>query len=102
MSMSDQFIHCKATQIHTMKRFFITFVYRANREMQMRELWEDLKHIANDMDEAWCILGDFNAMLYSGDRLGGIEVQVSEVKTFGECISACELQELRSNGSYFT
>ena len=85
-----------------MKRFFITFVYRANREMQMRELWEDLKHIANDMDEAWCILGDFNAMLYSGDRLGGIEVQVSEVKTFGECISAYELQELRSNGSYFT
>ena len=90
VSMLDQFIHCKITQIHTMKRFFITFVYEANQEMQRRGLWEDLKHIANDMEEAQCILGDFNVVLYSGDRLGGTKVQVSEVKNFGECISSCE------------
>ncbi|KAJ8419321.1 hypothetical protein Cgig2_020480 [Carnegiea gigantea] len=74
VSMSDQFIHYKITQIHTMKRFFITFVYEANQEMQRRGLWEDLKYIANDMKEAMCILGDFKTVLYSGDRLGGTEV----------------------------
>ena len=52
--------------------------------------------------EAQGILGDFNAVLYLGDRVGGTEEQQSKVQSFGDCINACELQELRSNGLYFT
>jgi len=25
----------------------------------------------NSMDDSWCILGDFNTVLYAGDRIGG-------------------------------
>ncbi|KAJ8426356.1 LOW QUALITY PROTEIN: hypothetical protein Cgig2_021476 [Carnegiea gigantea] len=81
LTQSDQFIHCKATQNNTMKTFFITFVYGANHEL--RPLWEDLMHIAKEMDEAWYVLGDFNAVLYPGDRMGGTD-------------------ELRNNGPYYT
>ncbi|KAJ8419818.1 hypothetical protein Cgig2_022214 [Carnegiea gigantea] len=102
IAISNQFIHCKATQIRTMKSFFITYVYGANHELQRRDLWEALKHIASGMEEAWCMLGDFNSILYSGDRLGGMEVQDYEVKSFGECIATSELQELQCNGSHFT
>ena len=70
LSRSDQFIHCKVTQNNTMKNFFVTFVYGANKEAQIGSLREDLIHIAQEMDEAWCILGDFNAVLYPGDRMG--------------------------------
>ncbi|KAJ8422552.1 hypothetical protein Cgig2_033475 [Carnegiea gigantea] len=85
-----------------MKTFFITFVYGANQELQRRPLWEDLIHITKEMDEAWCVLGDFNAVLYPGDRVGGTEVQLHEIKSFGDCITNCELQELRNNGPYYT
>ncbi|KAJ8444130.1 LOW QUALITY PROTEIN: hypothetical protein Cgig2_029905 [Carnegiea gigantea] len=98
LTQSDQFIHCKATQNNTMKTFFITFVYGANHEAQRAPLWEDLIHIAKEMDEAWCVLGDFNAVLYPGDRMGGTDVQFHEIKNFSDCIITCEL----SNGPYYT
>ena len=34
----------------------------------------DLCNMAQDMDEAWCVLGDFNSFLYTRDRMGGTEV----------------------------
>ncbi|KAJ8419283.1 LOW QUALITY PROTEIN: hypothetical protein Cgig2_007606 [Carnegiea gigantea] len=49
------------------------------------------------MEEAWCILGDFNSVLYSGDIMGGTKVQDNEVSSFEDCVSTYELQELRSN-----
>jgi len=54
-----------------MKGFYVTFIYGANQELQRKNLWEDLKNIANGMNKAWCILGDFNVVLYAGDRIGG-------------------------------
>jgi len=42
-----------------MKGFYITFIYRIKQELQRKGLWEDLKNIANSMDDAWCILGNF-------------------------------------------
>jgi len=83
LTQSDQFIHCKATQNNTMKTFFITFVYGSNQELQRRLLWDDLTHIARGMDEAWCVLGDFDVVLYPGDRMGGTEVQLHEIQSFG-------------------
>ncbi|KAJ8423024.1 hypothetical protein Cgig2_028227 [Carnegiea gigantea] len=71
LSQSDQYIHCKASQLSTMKDFYITFVYRANHDQRRRDLWDDLLNIAQSMDDAWCVLGDFNAVLHMGDRIGG-------------------------------
>jgi len=102
ISQTDQLIHWKVTQLSTMKGFYITFVYGANHELQRKDMWEDLLDIANNMDEAWCILGDFNAVLYTGGRIRGTQVQFHEVKSFMECITACDLQEVRSTGPYFT
>ncbi|KAJ8423588.1 hypothetical protein Cgig2_009242 [Carnegiea gigantea] len=41
-------------------------------------------------------------VLYPGDRMGGTEVQFHEIKNFSDCISTCEVQELKSNGPYYT
>jgi len=35
------------------------------------------------MDEIpWCVLGDFNAVVHQGDRMGGLEVNDGENKGF--------------------
>ncbi|KAJ8420995.1 hypothetical protein Cgig2_023909 [Carnegiea gigantea] len=49
--------------------------------------------IAENIEEAWCILGDFNAALYIEDRIGGTEVQLHEVQSLDDCSTKCELQE---------
>jgi len=63
-----------------MKIIFLTFVYGANQEGQRRTLWEAMKNITNTMEDAWCILEDFNIVLHPGDRMGGTDIQDAEVR----------------------
>ncbi|KAJ8434654.1 hypothetical protein Cgig2_034088 [Carnegiea gigantea] len=84
------------------EHFYVTFVYGDNHDLTRRELWHSLIAIAEHMDDPWCVLGDFNVVLYSGDRMGGIDIHDFEVKPSADCIATCELQELRFLGPYFT
>ncbi|KAJ8422717.1 LOW QUALITY PROTEIN: hypothetical protein Cgig2_003263 [Carnegiea gigantea] len=54
------------------------------------------------MDEAWCVLSDFNSILYPEDRIGGTEVQDFEIKPFANCLPICDLQEMKYHGPYYT
>ena len=85
-----------------MKTSYITFVYGENHERHRRVLWEALKSIALTMEDAWCILGDFNSILHQGNRIGGIDIQDTEVRHFEECIRACDLQEMKSKGHFLS
>ncbi|KAJ8419350.1 hypothetical protein Cgig2_015351 [Carnegiea gigantea] len=73
LSTIDQLIHCQATQLATIVSFHVTFVYGMNKEQQRLPLWTDLMDIARTMSSAWCVIGDFNAVLYKHDRIGGDE-----------------------------
>ena len=53
------------------------------------------------MEEAWYILGDFNSVLHSRDRIEGTDIQAAEIQPFEECINICEIQKMRSIGPYF-
>lgn len=48
------------------------------------------------MNEAWFVLRDFNVVLHTEDRMGGIEVIESELRDFAYCVDNCEVQEMRS------
>ena len=54
------------------------------------------------MTEAWCILGDFNAILYKEDRRGGNEVHDIETREMTDFIEHGGLSEMRWNGPYYT
>jgi len=62
LSVSDQMIHCKVSQISTSKMFYLSMIYGWNQESQRTSLWHDLTDIAQHMDPAWCLMGDFNAL----------------------------------------
>jgi len=62
--MTDQLIHCKATQTATNKQFFLTVVYGMNHEQQRLHLWNNLHDLSLCMTDAWCTMGDFNAVKY--------------------------------------
>ena len=102
LQKASQYIHCHVTHQFTGKAFYITYVYGANQEGTRRDLWTALEAIALSMDDAWCVMGDFNAVLYPEDRQGGTMVQDFEVRPFQECITNCELQEARYRGPYFS
>jgi len=47
-------------------------------------------------------MGDFDTILQRQDTLGGDDTQSQEIKDFAECITACELVEMRSVGKYYS
>jgi len=54
------------------------------------------------MDEAWCLMGDFKTLRYKEDRIGGNEVQESELREMATLLETCEIHELNSTGAYFS
>jgi len=88
--------------VSTLNKFFITYVYGFNQAQHRHALWSDLQSIAAHMTEAWCVLGDFNAILHTEDRMGGTDVTDSEIRDFADCVFNCELQEMRSTGAYYS
>lgn len=100
--MSDQMIYCYVTQLHSTRKFYISFIYALNHESQRFHLWHELKTIAARMTTAWCVLGDFNLVLYKEDRIRGNELTDHDIKDFADCSDTCELNEMRSTGAYYT
>lgn len=99
---SDQFIHCQARYLPTQQHFQNTFVYGQNTIYLRQQLWAHLEDIAHNIQEAWCILGDFNAVLQPDEQIGGKEIHISEITDFAQCIENCYLQEARSIGVFYT
>ncbi|KAJ8424088.1 hypothetical protein Cgig2_008477 [Carnegiea gigantea] len=67
---------------------------------QRQELWDELSTY-EPSDEPWCVIGDFNAILYKEDRMGGDEVRMAELLDLKSFVDTCELQEMRSIGPYY-
>ncbi|KAJ8422407.1 hypothetical protein Cgig2_013227 [Carnegiea gigantea] len=78
--------HTNQFQLSTQRKFCLTFVYSFNHEQQRLSLWTDLTAMALSMDDAWCIMGDFNSILYRKDRIGGDEVTEHETRDFQNCL----------------
>lgn len=84
------------------KNFCATFVYGFNHAQQRKPLWEDLETISNQMQEAWCVIGDFNTILQKEDRMGGDEVKDYELQELQSCFDSCELTEMPYSRAYYT
>ncbi|XP_056695746.1 uncharacterized protein [Spinacia oleracea] len=102
VNKTDQFIHgviCTKTGLTT---FEFTAVYGLHTIDHRKPLWVDLVNIASTVSKPWLLMGDFNSVLYSGDRINGSQVQDSETRDFEGCIDAAGLAELKSCGHFFS
>ncbi|XP_070026485.1 uncharacterized protein LOC142182242 [Nicotiana tabacum] len=65
----------------------MSFVYGYNTARGRRVLWETLRHISTYTIEPWIILGDFNVILSTKDRINGLPVHVNETVEFPSCVT---------------
>lgn len=66
------------------------------------QFWEDLDRIRNSFDGAWMVIGDFNAVLSSEDKVGGKLVASSSYGGFKKMINDNGLIDLGFEGYAFT
>uniref|UniRef100_M1DHQ7 AP endonuclease/reverse transcriptase n=1 Tax=Solanum tuberosum TaxID=4113 RepID=M1DHQ7_SOLTU len=82
--------------------FYVTIVYAKCDSIQRLELWDELFSIANRMDKPWIIGGDFNVVLNSEEKIGGLPVRDADCEDFKTCIESCDLAQVKFKGSPFT
>nr|GEZ12720.1 hypothetical protein [Tanacetum cinerariifolium] len=103
-------IHQDPQVIHTCiwikadrKEFFCSFVYAFNKYIHRRPLWNGLclhKNYINNMP--WCLLGDFNALLFLEDTSMGSSSLDVTMREFKECVKNMEVMDVQRTGLQYT
>ncbi|XP_060968460.1 uncharacterized protein LOC133036011 [Cannabis sativa] len=99
ISCSSQFIHTRVTTFDGKYSFFATFVYGYNEEQGRQQLWKGMQDFSST--DPWIVLGDFNDILNKDERIGE-RVRHSSSTAFTNCVSYCQLEDIRYSGSFFT
>lgn len=82
--------------------FVRTFVYRYNSEELRDDLWYKISNFAGDNNLPWCILGDFNAYLFSHDKEGGAALTSANLYRFHACVQNSHLFVCPYVGCFYT
>ncbi|KAJ9561644.1 hypothetical protein OSB04_006804 [Centaurea solstitialis] len=103
IEMHAQFIHCEIRVHGHSVPFFCSFVYGDNRGVERRLLWSGLRKFKVFLgNRPWVVMGDFNAMLFPHDGLGGSSRRNSDMVEFGECLMDIELFDVQYTGIQYT
>lgn len=87
-------------QLHDQNKalnFVVTVVYAKCSTNKRLTLWDDIYQVAATMPTPWLIGGDFNFVLKSKEKIGGLPV--FDVEDFETYISSCDLTEIPFKGS---
>uniref|UniRef100_M1BKT5 non-specific serine/threonine protein kinase n=1 Tax=Solanum tuberosum TaxID=4113 RepID=M1BKT5_SOLTU len=74
-------------KIHTQNDppFLLTVVYAKCTEALRMELWDDIRSLANNCLDPWGVIGDFNVIMGSEEKLGGRDHIFEESLEYLDC-----------------
>ncbi|XP_074342384.1 uncharacterized protein LOC141679922 [Apium graveolens] len=67
-----------------------------------RESWNVLRTLAEKSNLPWCVIGDFNNLMYANEKRGGPEYPRSMLTGFVETLMECNLMDLGFTGERYT
>ncbi|XP_074278596.1 uncharacterized protein LOC141602188 [Silene latifolia] len=96
-----QFIHMTVLHKSTNRRFYATMVYAFNGSTERQSLWANLSRLANNIQGAWAIGGEFNCVLTEDERVGG-SISRQDAEDFRQCLHQCEVIDSLTMGALYT
>lgn len=73
----------------------ISVVYGDNFESRRSLLWRELISISDLMsDTHWTVLGDFNSVRFTNERIGGRRLAIAQLRNFNDCLDSCGLSDV--------
>ncbi|XP_031282090.1 uncharacterized protein LOC116140622 [Pistacia vera] len=100
---TNQAIHGKVVILESNYSFVSSFVYGSNGPQKRKELWRVLSGKAQDFEEIpWVIMGDFNAMRFGHEKIGGSYRWRNYVSDLNNMCNETRLEDLRFMGNFFT
>lgn len=81
---------------------YCSFVYASNRVQERKPLWRRLSRLSQQINEPWCIMGDFNVVASVEEKItkDGYARAVSE--ELMEVMVECEISDLRYYDDKYT
>ncbi|XP_019258688.1 PREDICTED: uncharacterized protein LOC109236903 [Nicotiana attenuata] len=101
LKTTDQLIHSTIKHRGTREKINVTMIYAYNDIALRRNLWKDIEEIYKYNKGPWAVMGDFNNVLNTDERIGS-KVIMAETKEFRQYVDTCCLQELKSTGAFYT
>lgn len=68
--------------------------------MDRQALWSTLRHLTFSF--RWIVLGDFNAIRFPREKVGGTSLWPPHMNEFNQCLYSIELDDLRYSGCLLT
>ncbi|XP_058783262.1 uncharacterized protein LOC131657933 [Vicia villosa] len=98
----EQFIHVEVRGLDGSFQYFATIVYAMNQLNRRKVLWEQIDNLGNAINMPWIVMGDYNNVLSSKDRIGGNPVHISEYCDLDDMMQRQGLYEDPSRGCHYT
>ncbi|OMO56897.1 reverse transcriptase [Corchorus capsularis] len=83
-------------------QFLLSVVYASPVLETRRRLWALLENFAATVDRPWVMIGDFNDVTHSNEKIGGVAHSVGRCMSFTGMIANCGLIDLGFTGPSFT
>lgn len=99
VSCTDQQITCDFNV--NANTFRVSFVYASVVPNTRRTLWDSLRSLAT-WNGPWLVIGDFNAIMGTHEKLGRIPPSAQSCEDFSLMIQDCNLITLNAIGSAYT
>ncbi|KAI9111869.1 hypothetical protein K1719_017559 [Acacia pycnantha] len=101
LKCNRQFIHLRSVGSNN-RPLLITAVYAIPDAHHKGILWEELRQFASTISEPWIVIGDFNDVAVSSERVGGLGGNATRMSLFADRIDQCQLVDIGAVGPVFT
>lgn len=82
--------------------FFLSTIYCLSHSDANNILWSNLFTVSNSLDSPWLVVGDFNQITDSHEKLGGKQPSLKSCSSFISNINKCSLNDFGFHGSKYT
>ncbi|KAA3465353.1 reverse transcriptase [Gossypium australe] len=79
-----------------------TGFYGSLYDSNKNDSWNLLQKLGEDKTHPWLVYRDFNEILYSSEKSGGIAREERKMESFREVLEECRLEDIGYSGVWFT
>jgi hypothetical protein len=99
---TEQEIHAVIKVRSSNFSWLLSSIYASPRFRERKILWENLIHVASLHNLPWLLAGDFNEVLSSEEKFGGLPIKLRRSELFHSCLNDCGMIDLGFHGPRFT
>jgi len=95
-------IHYHVVDNTNSKQFILTATYAPAQDRDKDAFWHHLKQLNESINLLWCIIGDFNELLQSSDKVRGATMTIARTQRLNDFLDHAKSIDAHVQGRVFT